>query len=422
MALHEGYRVIRLLAGDADSPWPGALVCGPTGDTAVAVDASLLDDSWAGWAAAPTGHVLAPLEILRRREGHDVLLPVCTERVEDFLLRRGRTGADLTTGEGVTIAVSLIRGLGELQGVRQGACGTWWLTDGGRPVFATDTSQSTLEAHTVELLRRVEAEVASLSEALADVIEAIPDPRRRARELERAEASLFAAAEPAALATTTFGPKRARDRVRDDAGEQLDGPEPERMAWPVSLARHIDADWADLVSRTTTALWRAVRTRRPGARRPWLVASGLACAIVVGGLLWPTGESPPATADAAPSAPAAAPSMSTPPPAIAESDVAEEAEPTDLVSIAAALLTARMGCAGESVCLENVLETSAVSFPSGVIDLEEADRSLVLLDEFGGAAVLRAEAVAPGPAPQLVVIVFADDRWLLRDVYDVTNL
>jgi hypothetical protein len=43
----------------------------------------------------------------------------------------------------------------------------------------------------------------------------------------------------------------------------------------------------------------------------------------------------------------------------------------------------------------------------------------VLLDEFGGAAVLRAEASGSDATPQLVVIVRTEARWLLRDVYDV---
>ena len=44
---------------------------------------------------------------------------------------------------------------------------------------------------------------------------------------------------------------------------------------------------------------------------------------------------------------------------------------------------------------------------------------MTLLDEFGGAAVLRVEASASPASPQLVVIVRTGDRWLLRDVYDV---
>ena len=60
-------------------------------------------------------------------------------------------------------------------------------------------------------------------------------------------------------------------------------------------------------------------------------------------------------------------------------------------------------------------------FPGGVVDLAAAERTVTLLDEFGGAAVLRVEASAAPAAPQLVVIVRAGDRWLLRDVYDVAE-
>ena len=40
-----------------------------------------------------------PVDILRRQDGHDVLLPVCTERLEDFLHRRAG-GAELAVGRG----------------------------------------------------------------------------------------------------------------------------------------------------------------------------------------------------------------------------------------------------------------------------------------------------------------------------------
>ena len=43
-----------------------------------------------------------PLDVLRRSDGHDILLPVCTERLSDFLDRRS---GELSTGEGVTVAV-----------------------------------------------------------------------------------------------------------------------------------------------------------------------------------------------------------------------------------------------------------------------------------------------------------------------------
>lgn len=434
--LQEGYRVIRLLSGDAESPWPGALVCGPTGETAVAVDAITLGDAWPGWDAASSGHVLAPLDILRRTDGHDVLLPACTERLEDFLDRRAN-GSDLSVGEGVTVAVSLLRGFAELQSSAEPVHGSWWLTEAGRPVFATGDANGSLHDQTDALLRRVSLAVPELTDALPDVIDAMIDPRRRARELERAESMVFAVAEPLALATTTFGPKRARDRVIADA-DDIGDLDPPRASWLLSLSRHLDADWADLVSRTTTGLWRAVRTRRPGRRRPWLLAGGLAGAIVAGGLLWPSGEGGPATAGVAQPSTSAVPTSagaepgSGPTPtssagAPAEDDTPEPGGPaaadetSDLVSITSALLTARTDCGSDDACLETVLESSDVAFPAGVVDLAVNERALTLLDEFGGAAVLRAEAVAPGPEPQLVVIVHAGERWLLRDVYAIAE-
>jgi hypothetical protein len=430
--LQEGYRVIRQMVGEADSPWPGVLVCAPTGEIVVAVDSDLLGDRWWGWAADPKGHVLAPVDILRRTSGHDVLLPVCTERLAEFLDRRG--GSDLTAGEAVTVAVSLLRGLGELQTGADDACGVWWLTEAGRPVVATDTSDGSILEHTIDLLRRIALDVPALADAVTDVVEAMADSRR-GRVLERAEAEIFAVAEPTALATTTFGPKRVRGRspLQDDT--VIGDSEPPRRSWPIALSRHLDAEWADVLSRTTTGVWRALRTPRAGRRRPWLVAGGLACAIVAGGLLWPTGDGGPATARTSQPAtdPAVAPSSSAIPasPGDTASAAASGSEPVeaphgsdqpaDLTSLTAALLSARTACAGQSTCLDGVLETEDARYPPGVVDVPEEGRSLTLLDDFGGAAVLRVEPISGEGAPQLVVIVQVDGRWLLRDVYDIAE-
>jgi hypothetical protein len=429
--LRQGYRVIRQMAGDGESPWPGALVCGPTGETAVAVDADLLGEPWRGWTADPGGHVLAPQDVLRRPDGHDVLLPVCTERLSDFLDRRG--SEDLSAGEGVTIAVSLLRGLGQLEAAGDDVCGTWWLTEAGCPVFATETSEARIVDQTTELLERIAHDVPVLADAVTDVIGAVDDARR-GRVLERVEAAIFAVAEPTALATTTFGPRRARDRVSLEADEATGDAAPEPQAWPFALSRHLDGEWADLVSRATTGVWRALRAPHQGRRRPWLVAGGLACAIVAGGLLWPTGDGGPATAGTSlPSAtPVTAPRSSASPqsppadgePAPTEDgavDAPPDVGPSDLAGITTALLTARTGCAGDPTCLEGVLENRDARYPPGVVDLDEGGRSLSVLDEFGGAAVLRAEAVAAEAAPQLVVVVQIEGRWLLRDVYDIAE-
>jgi hypothetical protein len=418
-SLQEGCRVIRLITGEAESPWPGALLCTPDGVTGVAVDAAVLGGGWAGWDADASGHILCPVDVLRRAGGHDVLLPVCTERLEDFLLRRAG-GAELAVGEAVTLAVSLLRGIGEMSATAAAAHGVWWLTEAGRPVAATDTGTAPLDEQTAAHLRSVAAEAPSLAHILEEAAQALTDPRRRTRELARAEAAIFEVADPLALATTTFGPKRARLRTSADAPVDTTEPDPVPPSWVHSLSRHLDAEWADLLSRTTTALWRALRAPRTGRRRPWLVAGGLAGVVLIGGLLWPTDGGGPATAGV----PADPPASSSPSPAsaslepVVDRPVEDGTEP-DLAVIAAELLSARTECASDQACLEQVIEVVDAPFPGGVVDLASADRTVTLLDEFGGAAVLRVEASASPASPQLVVIVRTGDRWLLRDVYDV---
>jgi len=426
--LSAGYRVIRLLAAGAESPWKGSLVSRPTGQMGVLVDTAALGDDWGGWDAAATGHVLAPVEILRRTDGHDVVLPVCTERLEDFLSRRAAGAAELSTGEAVTVAVSLLRGLAEALG--GGRSGSWWLTDSGRPVLATDSTTSSVEDATVELLRTITDTVPELEPALAGVIDASVDPRRLPRELDRAEHEIFAIAEPLPLATTTFGAKIVRDRTLAATSSIVEDVGAPSASWPFSLVRHLDADWADLLSRTTTGVWRMMRTRRPGRRKPWLIAGGLAGAIVVGGLMWPTEAGGPATAEvpsnSASVSSAAAPTPSidqevgvpTPPPVDEADGPAIEETPADLASITDALLTARVACEEDTACLSSIVEADAGEFPVGVVDLPPDQRTVTLLDTFGGAAVLRIDG---GGDPQLVTVVHADSRWLLRDVYDIAE-
>jgi hypothetical protein len=416
------------MAGEAESPWAGALIRLPSGGTAVAVDAGALGDAWRGWSADRAGHVLAPLDILRRPDGHDVLLPVCSERLTDFLDRRG--ALDLSPGEGVTLSVSLLRGVAEL-GVESEISGAWWLTDEGRPVFATETCGAGHRAATADLLRRIALDVPQLGDVLTDAADALAEGRR-GRVLERAEESLFAVAEPTALATTTFGPRRARTRAVVGIDPVSADDAPERAPWLFALSRHLDAEWADLISRVTTGVWRALRAPRTRSGRPWLVAGGLACAILVGGLALPADQSGTATAEPAPSTsgspaeaaspaptPTPAPDDTAAPEAIAAAD-GDSGAATDLAAVTAELLSARTECAAEPMCLADVLADPASEFPPGAADLAPSDRSVTLLDEFGGAAVLRIDPAAEG-SPQLVAVVRIEGRWLLRDVYDTAE-
>lgn len=422
--LQTGYRVIRQITAPGESPWPGALTSEPTGQTVLAVDARSLGDRWRGWSADPEGHVLAPVDVFRRPGGHDVLLPVCTERLADFLDRRG--GLSLSTGEAVTLAVSLLRGWAELQD--GDVPGMWWLTEAGRPVFATDTGSDTVADQTAGLLKRIAEQVPPMTEVASEVSDAWAKGRR-GRVWERAEAALFALAEPTPLATTTFGPQRVRDRLPPDADGARDTEDPPPTPWPFALSRYLDAEWTDLISRATTGVWRAVRTPRTGRRRPWLIAGGLAGAILAGGLLLPAQDADTATAGDATPSPAPGPSPSPVEPPEPPADVTPpghaEAPPTtgpaDLVAVAGSLLSARAACGSEGACLADVLEKADASFPAGTVDLPAPERTLTLLDDFGGAAVLRVESVAGDRSPQLAVVVQVDGRWLLRDVYDIAE-
>ena len=60
------------------------------------------------------------------------------------------------------------------------------------------------------------------------------------------------------------------------------------------------------------------------------------------------------------------------------------------------------------------------AWTAGPIDAPREERTIALLDHFGGVAVLRVDA-ADGAATQLVVIERRDDEWLLRDVHDAAQ-
>jgi hypothetical protein len=185
------------------------------------------------------------------------------------------------------------------------------------------------------------------------------------------------------------------------------------------VERHIDADFAGVVSDAAHSFRRRLRGRRP---KPWLLAAGVAAAVLIGGALWPVGEDEPATAEARIAAPpsAAPASMEPPSPSAAPTGTAPSG-PADLAAITASLLDERLGCDGDASCLDDVVEDPRVSWPGGAIDRPAEERSVTLLDEFGGVAVLRVEATDDEAAAQLVVIVESDGRWLLRDVHDVAK-
>ena len=433
------YRAVRRVTAGDDAPWSGLLVQLASGESRVLVDVHGIDQDWVGWQAPVDGHVVAPLDLIRRVDGHDVMLPLCVERVADFLVRRTGRRVPLSVGETVTLGVSLVRGLSTWHAIGDQA-GEWWLTDGGRPVLACDPAGRPVPQHTADLLRAL-SDGGPCASALMFAAEAVTAGRVSVHDLRDAEDALFgvAAAEP--LATAILGPRSARDASVFErgapplsartVGTPLDA-EPERRAWVDVMARHVDADLADAVSHVTTGLWRRLRTPRAGGRRPLILAGGAAAAVLAVGLLWPTGGGGPATADVVTSGPdqpatdSTAGASEAPPPVSAATTsadatsevVSEDPLPSvDLVEAADSLLAARLACADDEACLSSVIVDPGSILPPGAIDLDSAERQVTLLDDFGGVAVLRVDALDGASEAQLVVIMLHDDRWLLRDVH-----
>jgi hypothetical protein len=413
------YRTIRGLSAGREAPWAGTLCQDAAGAAFHVVDAEVLGDDWAGWRAAPDGHVLAAVDVVRRASGHDAVLPVCDEPVTALLDRRAGAGAPLSAGEAVTLGISLLRGMGELPSDAAASCAEWWITGDGRPVVVSGAGRDDARAATVALVEHLRNHV-DLS-CWGRVRDAVTVERLSAVEMDAAEAALFAEAAPEPLATAVLAPRTARSVSR--IGPPEIEPVPPADPWPLRALRHVDGDLADMVSRATTSLWRRARAApgSAGRRRPWAIAGGVAGLIVAGGLLWPTPAEPGPAASAPPPS-ATEPATAT---LAASSAAAEEArvpgatahEDEDLAAVLADLLARRAECGGDQSCLETTAAAASVS--SQTLDLPESDRTIELVDDLGDVAVLKVVPREASLATQLVVIVRKDGSWLLRDVHDV---
>lgn len=401
---------LRRVTAGRDCPWDGTLVrLGERGG--VLVDVDDLGDDWPGWRARDDGHLVAALDVVRRDDGHDAFLPALRDRLHEALARRGGGGA-LSDGEAVTVGVSALRAVAELADLGHESNGEWWVTADGRPVLALGVGDVSARAASAELLDELSA--APRRAHWAEVADAIAEPDAPQRVLLRLEETLFAISAPAPLATEGIGPRPARSiAAADDASSA--GDERAATPWFAALARHVDADLADTVSEVATDLWR--RARKPRRRRPWLVAAVVGGTVVAGGLLWPGGPGSPAVAEPAVTKIA---SVAPIPPAVAATqDDADGETPSGLDEVAAVLLDARNACSGSSECLADVMQDPMLTVPAGPVDLPADQRTVTLLDDLGGVAVLRVDG--NDTASQLVVIAELDGRWLLRDVHDVAQ-
>ncbi len=427
------YRPIRAVRARVDGPWPGVLAHTSAGEAFVLVDADALGAQWRGWDAAVDGHVLAPVDVARRSDGHDVVLPVCVERLEEFVRRRAAR-MPLSAGEAVTLGVSVLRGCLQIAAAPE-TTGDWWLDDAGRPVLATDASALRALDTAADVLQEVAVDPPA-ERTWATALRAVTAERLSVRELEAAEEALFAVATPEPLSTVSLSPRGAAEGAsRADASTQGygahevgDGAHP--SLWQ-NLIAGVDNDLAETMSRATTAVWRRLRTAEPtkrssSRRAPWLVGGAVAAAVLVGGALWPTasGVATEDPADAvstpAPTATGARAGASPTPTASSGAPAADDGTGADLAQVAGGLLDARIACGGATDCLDTVVADDA-TLPEGAIDLPAGERSLTLLDDFGDIAVLRLDAVDDARPSQMVVILRRDEKWLLRDVSDVAQ-
>ena len=464
------HRVIRMLDAK-EGPFSGALVT--SGDTVcVRVDAAALD-GWAGWSFSGMEHIAAPIDVCRRRGGHGVLLPWCTDRVLGYLVRRTAGEEALSAGECSTLVISLLRGLDELgEGAEGVRTGEWWLTDDGRPILVLGAGGDA-RVGAIEILERLQEESSdkvvrrALGTIAAGLERTIAQPRLPTRLLETWETELLHVAAPQPLKRGGHAPARARDVARTIApsarsvaasSQRLRADRARGNRRSPSVGR----DALSAAARAVVARVHAVRDRvAPGlvrARSPedsgsrtrrrrgsLIAATGAAVVVLVVGLLWPSGDvsgsesdssvsaAPAEKASAAPEkrAPLTTPASAEDRPPERDSVRGEGAD--DPVLAAPSLVIAIAACLArdDASCPEAVAPGSG-----GVVDAlagagDERTPSAELVDEYGDVAVVRLAiggAVADGedgtdaePVPLIVVLIRVDDKWLVRDVYDVAD-
>jgi len=392
------------------------------------------------WRVRDGEHVLAPLDVARAADGHDVLLPHCPTHLDAVLAGSRRS---LSPGAIVTAAVSMIRGAAEARRCEI-TTGRWWVDADGRPLLAPGCDP--WPAETGALLGEL-AESASgpLRAAVLDAAALVSEPRPAQHRQDRVEDALFEAAEPAPLRWTTGesvdrepAPRRVTS-LRQTMVDADDGAVDARA--PVWATRLIDRDVvvrahgalarvSTTASRLAGALRRHGSTRGQGGsadadlgrgagdgthaprrrrrRAPLVVAAAVGIAVTVGGLVWPDDTDSDAVE------PPSGAGQATEMPVGQTTDPAGRPEERDSVD---GVLEALSTCSSDDrTRCDAVREDPTAPPPTGVVTDDAAARDVALLDEYGGVFVYR--VAAEGHTPQVLVIVDDNGEWLVRDVYD----
>ncbi|WP_431806140.1 hypothetical protein [Microbacterium paraoxydans] len=459
--LARAHRSLRVLS-DADGPFAGTLAT--SGDSVVVRCPSEALAGWSGWRLAGAQHVAGPLDVVRRVDGHDVLLPWCTDRLQTFVDRRRGDGRPLSAGEVCTVVVSLLRGMGELAARGGATSGIWWLTDDGRPMFVVGEGEScgSAAAGIVEALG--EAETDRTVKRLLDRVghglrERLHAPGLPSRLLEEWERELLTIAAPRALERVDPepAPVLARDLARAVVANASDV-RPTRRSLAIQKSRRREAESVparlgamvlhirDSIGSRISRVRAAVGVRGPGTRdrsprmggqrasrrRVALIAGAGAAVVLVGGLMWPGedgGGARGATSDrhAQPAEegpvveqrPTFDPGSSRRPGA---STAAMSGDPVAAVpSLLAAIETCRDDANAEC---PSAIAPGSVGVAEKLSALEGAEHSVELVDEYGDVAVTSVTpsgASTPEDPNVMVVVERRDEKWLVRDVYDVAD-
>jgi len=413
--LEIGVRRIRRVDAP-DVPYSATRAVMGESDAVLLVDALALAD-WPGWRATGAQHLLAPIDVLRRGDGHDAVISDLREPCSRTVGVRDEGDAGWMRGEAVTCVVSMLRGVSEaaardLEGDE--TVGGWWITVDGRPVFAFAqgaTEGSPIVEATIDLLKRIQSACDDrvIARVIDDALDAVGRPSTLMRRAEEIEEALFEAAAPQPIAASAV--KRPARRVPRaiDVAEETDGGMIAKIRDAVE--RHLDARVGEAVSGVLRSIggWRKRDGMQAGRQavpekkhhgRALVIGLAAASVVLAAGMLWPaeegsTAETPPVPTRSATVSPS--PSATLTPAAMT----------TDPVEAASAVLAEWASCEADCDVALGIERAGAVA---------AADPSIAIVDDYGEVVLLTVRA--EGENDQLLVLERGRERWRVRDVFD----
>lgn len=397
-------------------------------------------------------HVLAADDVAGTASGHDFVLPWCTDSLAVLLARRAVAGILLSSGEAITLGVSVVRGTAAIVALLpdEQLFGEWWILDDGRPVLVpTDLGEPAVDASS--RLLSAAADLCAddgVSPILREAASAID---AGVCDFDDTERALFAhgVAEPIAARTlggsasvSSFASRMLGSTAGDQAhrGETASF-EDDRLAAPTfagrlidkvrrGVSRHVDAALADGVGDALRAVLAVIgrivpaRLRRPVpiAVLTALVVFGIALALTS---VPASSRSAPASSTSAPGIGLEADARTAPPTAAPRAEAQPSAAPHADGPDAALqrILEARATCAigdeqPQHEGCESLLEPGVP--PSVLDELPTPEATVSILDDLGGVVILKAvEPAGDGSEVDghtiVVVLIETDDGWLVRD-------